>query len=475
MLSRITFGTSGARGLTNVEITPAHALAVGTLYAQSRMNLVPTAGSGMARLVVAHDQRHGARMLAESVMAGIHSAGAQAIDLGQTPTPVALTWLAGHAPLGGAILVTGSHMGPDRIGLIPINPDGTYCRKDLTGPMEDAIPSFFETARRGAPFSQITTPVRISPEERDKFYLAKALAGVDADTVRTRGFRVLIDPGNATATGVSTELLFRLGCQVTVVNGETRPIPNRPSEVRAVNCPDAVRRTAEDGLDLGACFDGDADRVLFIAQDGMALSEDVVAAIFASHVLKTGDVCVATINSSGLMAHVCQQAGAELVYCRIGQPDTGRAVLEHNAAFASEPAAKYWFGRQFNWYDGPFAVAKMLEIMAMRQMTLAQLAAELPPYYQASANIPLEDARKAEVCARAVEQIRERLGLEIEREDTLDGVRFTLKDGSWLMVRPSGTEPLCRIYSDSADRSKADALTAMAREIMEDDFCCGER
>ncbi len=468
MLSPIFSRTSGFRGETNKEITPVHALAVGTLYAETCLESARRNGREFASLVVARDQRHGASMLHEIVMGGVQSVGAQAIDLGQTPTPVALTWLAHHAALDGAILVTGSHMDPERIGLILINPDGTYCHTDVTGPVQQSIPGFFETPRPLALYSQILPVERINPGVRDAFYLDQALKGINEDSVRTRAFKVLIDPGNATATDVAGSVLGQVGWNVTVINGEVLPIPNRKSEVREAYCQEAIQRTKEGGLDIGACFDGDADRVLFITRDGKALSEDVVAAIFARHVLEAGDVCVATLNSSGLMAHVCQMTGARLVYCEIGQPDTGRAVVQHRAKFASEPAAKYWFGNLWNWYDGPFAVAKMLEIMAGRQKTLAELADELPLYYQAADKIPVDDAKKADVCMRAMAEIKRQLGSEIDREEAVapGGIKFMLKDGSWLMIRPSGTEPVCRISSDSSVKHMADSLTAMAKKIM---------
>lgn len=405
-------------------------------------------------------------MLSNMVIAGMRSAGAQVVDLGETPTPVALTWLTGHPGFDGAVLVTGSHMGPDRIGLIPINANGTYCWSDVTRPLEDAIPGFFETPRQGVhPLKQMRLVQSIDPMDRDRFYVERALKGVDPSVIRSKNFRTLIDPGNATGTAVSRALLRELGCEVTVINGEPQIIPNRPSEVRPKNCGVAMGITRGLGLDLGACFDGDADRVMFITADGIALAEDVVAAIFAKAVLQAGDVCVSTINTSGLMAEVCRNIGARLVHCRIGQPDTGRVVLQHGARYASEPSAKYWFGDLFNWYDGPFAVAKMLEIMAMRGMTLAELAAELPVYHQCPDNIDLPDDRKAAVCAEVIRRLRQRLVEDIVKEDDMDGIRFTLRDGSWLLVRPSGTEPLCRVYSDSANEERARSLTALGTEL----------
>lgn len=462
MLPAITCGTSGFRGLTFVELLPGHALAVGTLYAQLRQEQARASGRDHARLVVAHDQRHGARPFATLVMAGMQSTGAEVFDLGLSSTPVALNWMTAQSPIDGAILVTGSHMGPDRIGLIPINSDGTYCRKDLTVPLQEAVPEFFGGRPPLATLDRILPVQRVDPTARDAFYLERALSTLNRAAIYAEGFRVLLDPGNGTAAPVARLLLESLGCQVTVINEAPKPIPNRPSEVRAKTCGQAMRLTAAERFTLGACFDGDADRVLFITTEGVALSEDVVAGIFAKNVLQKGDTCVATLNSSGLMAALCREAGAQLVECCIGQPDTGRAVLAHHARFASEPAAKYWFGDHWNWYDGPYAVARMLQIMRERGMSLAELAAELPHYHQASANFAFSPATTPDLYVRAIITLREELGAEIAAEDTRDGTKFTLTDGSWLLVRPSGTEPLLRVYTDSPDEARANALLAVA-------------
>ncbi|MBI5728188.1 MAG: hypothetical protein HY984_00355 [Candidatus Magasanikbacteria bacterium] len=458
MLSAIRAGTSGFRGVTNTEITPLHAFAIGALYVDW---LWRNKGIYPPRLVVGYDNRFGAEMLADAVTAGIRAAGGNVLALGRVSTGVFSVVLAcSDPPFDGGIQITGSHMPPERIGIIPMNGDATYCTDEVT--------DFITAGLAGFPGEDAYVPpqeigdIRSLPTEAaNLLYLATVKPKLGAlETVGARQFRVLIDPGNGTVGEIARRLYGDvLDCEVGVMNLEPKPVPDRPSECRAASCAEAMSRTREGGYDLGLCFDGDGDRVLFIDADGHALSEDLVGAIFARATLESGDVCVTPINSSGLIEVVCAGVGARVEYCRIGQPDTGRAIKEHRAASAYEAAAKYAFPKGgFIWYDGVFAGARMLELMVKTGQSLRDLAMEFPPFFRVDRNIALPPHCRVAVVAGATRLAEHSFKSGAVRVDTLDGVRYTYPDRSWVLLRPSGTEPLARVYADAPNRSRAEAL-----------------
>ncbi|MFN3487072.1 MAG: phosphoglucomutase, partial [Planctomycetota bacterium] len=231
---------------------------------------------------------------------------------------------------------------------------------------------------------------------------------------------------------------------------------------------EALRLTRQERCDLGACYDVDADRVLFIDAEGRAVSEDTVGALFALHELGPGDVCVVPVNSSGLIERVCRDVGARVEYCAIGQPWEVQAIRDHGAAFCYEESGKYYFPRRFLWPDGLYSTGRLLELMARTGKSLAELAAGLPAYRQVKRNVPVADAQKAGVMERAVRLLESRLTRGRVRDVTVDGFKRVFDDHSWLLLRPSGTEPCVRIYSDAPSLPRAEELAAEGERLIQE-------
>jgi phosphomannomutase/phosphoglucomutase len=189
--------------------------------------------------------------------------------------------------------------------------------------------------------------------------------------------------------------------------------------------------------------------------------------------LKEGDVCVTPVNSAALIELICEQIGARVEYCKIGQPDTGRAIKEFNAAFAFETAAKYGFpGLDWPWFCGIFAGAKMLEIMTVTSKTFSELAAEIPPWFRFDINIPFGDVT-AEQRLHIIEASQGMADNAFVRgqgatHNTMDGCKFTLPDHFWAMLRPSGTEPLMRVYATGPDHDRTLALAQEAERYVQE-------
>jgi phosphomannomutase/phosphoglucomutase len=257
-----------------------------------------------------------------------------------------------------------------------------------------------------------------------------------------------------------------LGCKTELINYDPAPVPGRPSEPRAGTVTEAIDVVRRENCDFGACFDVDADRVLFIDADGIPVSEDTVGAVFARSVLQPGDICVVPINSSGLIEQVCREVGARLEYCGVGQPEEVQAIKDHGAAFCYEESGKYYFPRHFLWSDGPYSAGRLLEIMAREGKTLAQLAAEFPHFHQIKKNVDVPEDRKLAAMGSVHERLRTRLVEGRVRDVTLDGFKHIFDDHAWLLFRKSGTEPLIRVYSDAPTLERAESLAAAGEALL---------
>ncbi len=449
------FGTAGIRGLTNVEITPALALSIARSYGDWLGN------AGLA--AVGRDTRYGAPMLSMAAASGLVSAGFDVVDCGVIPTGGLAAYLR-HAKAKGAILITGSHTPPDRIGVIAMLADGAYVPDTTAVEIEDrhaqASFAYVSPDRIGS--------VRVAHDALE-VYRAFLLSYVDAEPIRRWRPRVLVDPANGTASLVLPGLLRELGCDVVELNCSPNPVPARPSEPRAKTLTEACAKVRAHGCDIGIATDVDADRVLFIDANGTCASEDVIGAAFAEEVLSRAKnkLCVSPINSSGLLDWVCAKVGARIEWCPPGQPATVEKVKQVGAVYSYEESGKYYFCEEALWCDGPLAALKLLSMLGREKLGLAQLVAKYPSFTQVKQTVPCPDAIKS----RVMERLRERWERELvdgRKEDvTIDGLKRVYKDNSWLLLRKSGTEPLVRVYSDAMDAGRAKALVEAGKALLE--------
>jgi phosphomannomutase/phosphoglucomutase len=448
-VARRLFGTAGIRGRTNEEITPALALEI----AQAFGTRIRRAKKGAGRVCVAHDPRYGARTLAHAAVAGLSASGSEVIDYGILPAG-AFSLNIVMAKADGGVMVTGSHMPYDRIGLLVFLEDGSCAPFEATDEIE-------EIRRAGSAF-------RVKPEEIGaihqgsipaEVYATELLRHVDRRAIAARSPKVLVDPANGSASTLAREVFERVGCQVVSINASFQPVPNRPSEPRSEAVEEAKSLAKVLKVDLGVCLDMDADRALFLTGRGEAVSEDASGGILARAELKPDDLCVVPVNSSGLIEYVAQRAGARLEYCRVGQPETIKAVKALRAVFSYEESGKYYFARSFLWSDGVFSALKMLETMSKERRSLPELAESLPAFHQAKESVPVPDESKARVYDDAVRIVRAE-GEPGVRDVEIDGFKRIYKDHAWLLLRPSGTEPLIRVFSDASSVARAAELVS---------------
>ncbi len=467
MLTEKRAATSGWRDDTGFGLTPGHSLAISQHYGM----LQRAEFANEAHILVGHDQRAGAVMLAYAALAGLESVGVRATYIGMVSTAVMSAYLVEKGMTGG-VLITGSHMPPERIGIILLDETAAYCTADVTDPISDALPHY-PAGIVPVWQSKTTTLIDVHGSRAAiKHYLEVLFAEIEEDPIRSAALKVLIDSGNGTA-GDLAEMVFKgIGCEVAVIHKEPKTVPDRPSECNSENCQRAIQMMHDGDFDIGICLDGDGDRVKFITPNGVMLNDDVIAAIFARALLKPGDVCVSGLNSGGLIAHICREQGAKLVMCRIGQPSTGEAVKDHDPVFTfEETAGKFMFPRVFAWYDGLFVLAQMLELMAETGKSLIELAQgspAFPIFHRRDISVPVSEQRKSGAIAAAQQRMRERFSSNTPTVDEQGDLRFDFADGAVVVARASGTEHKLRGYVSSSDEARADELGDFVQELFEE-------
>jgi phosphomannomutase / phosphoglucomutase len=444
------FGTNGIRGVVNQEMNASFALDVGAAI-----------GTFMGgKVAIATDCRTSADMIKSAVAAGLMASGVSVLDLGMLPTP-ALQYYVKNSGVKGGVMITASHNPPEFNGIKCVDHDGTEMPRDKEEKIE-AI--FFDRSYAHKNWKSVGS---IAPVEGvPRAYSAAIRRLVDVNAISSAKMNVVLDCANGAATATSPDLLADLGVRVISLNSNPQgTFPGHPSEPTADNLKDLMATVKATGADLGLAHDGDADRTIFVDDKGNFVFGDRSLAIVARHIVRQngGGTVVTPVSSSSCVEDVVRAEGGEVIYTRVGSPVVARKMIEVNAIFGGEENGGLIFPEHQYCRDGGMTAAKMLEIVAM-EGPLSKLLSTIPEYHLDKRKMECPEARKEEVLTLVVEAFSD------EKVDTTDGVKVYFGDG-WTLIRPSGTEPIFRIFSEAksveAARKCSDRCEKALREILE--------
>ena len=435
------FGTNGVRGIVNQDLTSELALrlamSLGTL----------TRGT----VAVGQDTRVSGNMLSHAAIAGLLATGCKAINLGIAPTPAVQYFVRDNADAG--IVITASHNPREYNGLKLIAGDGTEFGIEGELAVEDV---YFKGSLKLADWRETG---ELSDTNVIPAYMESIMGKVNASDIKKRGFVVAVDTGCGAGSIVTPFLLSKLNCKVTTINAQIDgTFPSRNPEPTEDVLTDLGKIVISNGADLGVAHDGDADRAVFIDEGGNFVNEDVLLAIIVKHVLskKVGPV-VTPVSSSQRIVEVAEAAGGHVIWTPVGSIYVARMMMQVNAVIGGEGNWGIIFPEHQYCRDGAMTVAKVLEIMTERRKKISELVKEIPKRYMDKTKVTCRD-RDA-----TMQQIRSSVEGNI---DTTDGVKIWYDDG-WLLIRPSGTEPIIRIFVEAETKRRARDLLEAGKQLTE--------
>jgi phosphomannomutase/phosphoglucomutase len=325
---------------------------------------------------------------------------------------------------------------------------------------EEAIEAiFFEGTFRVASWSDVGSIH--SDETAIQRYIGGIEAKVDLDAVRNRALTVVLDPGNGAGCVATPYLLRSLGCRVITLNGQPDgAFPGRLPEPTPEHVGDLMRIVSEVHADLGIAHDGDADRATFVDDQGSFVYGDKSLTLLAQAAIRArGGTVVTPVSTSSVIDEVVRASGGKVVRTRVGSPIVARTMFDTGAAFGGEENGGVIFPDHQFCRDGAMAAAKMIELIAHEGKPLSALVAALPQYHIKKSNVPVPAEKQAAVLQSIVELAKGR------KVDTTDGVKILERDGA-VLVRPSGTEPIFRVYAEGKTPERAEALAAEGLELV---------
>ncbi|PSQ15213.1 phosphoglucosamine mutase [Halobacteriales archaeon QS_8_69_26] len=446
------FGSSGVRGVANEELTPELAMkiamAAGTVWDADSV-------------AVARDTRTTGRMLTDAAAAGLAAVGASVDRLGVVPTPGAQA----HAEREGIplVTVTASHNPPEYNGIKLAGADGVELSVAALERVESVL---LNGEFDRAPWDHVGDERRVDDARRE--YVRGVVAAVDRDRIADAGLTVALDPGHGAGSLTSPELFRRLGCRVLAVNAQPDGrFPGRDPEPVPENLADLGRLVRSTDADLGIAHDGDADRAIFYDETGEYIEGDATLAALAAAELDEGDVTVSAVNVSQRLVDVADEAGARLELTPIGSTRIVSRVQELRSAGESVPIAGEGNGGVFfpNYRlarDGGYVAARFLGLVADRPAS--EVVRPVQGYHNVRMNLGYDSEDDREAMLAAAATLAEEADADL---DTTDGYRLDYGD-AWVLARPSGTEPLVRIYAEATSEDRAETLAGRMRDAMLD-------
>ncbi|MDA4131313.1 MAG: phosphoglucosamine mutase, partial [Thaumarchaeota archaeon] len=221
---------------------------------------------------------------------------------------------------------------------------------------------------------------------------------------------------------------------------------------------------------FGVAYDGDGDRSLFCDENGIIYWGDRTGSMLADYLLSKheGGPVVTTVSTSALVGLVAANHNAKTIWTTVGSVDVSRAMIDNNAPLGLEENGGFFYGPHIPVRDGAMTTALVLEALAVKQVTFSKAISSLKTFYQRKAKFECPNDKKKGVMA-SLESKGERGG----KIDRTDGLKIWVDSTSWILLRPSGTEPLIRVYAESDNEEKLDKMfleyEKMVREAIESD------
>ena len=424
------------RGIYPTELDEEGAYAIGRAYVEQ---FEPK------EIAVGRDMRVSSPSMAKALIEGATTAGANVVDIGLVGTEM-LYFAVGNLELDGGIQVTASHNPKEYTGMKIVR------RGAMPVGGDSGLLDIRDRAMSASDMSGGQTPGQVREEDVFPGFVDKVLSFIDVDQVERR--RVVIDAANGMAGVMLPPVLERIPIDAAPYFFEPDgAFPNHaPNPLLPENREFVIGKVLEDEAELGAAFDGDADRCFFIDDTGEFVPGDFVTALLAESMLEKypGSKIIYDVRASWAVRETIERAGGIPLINRVGHAFIKERMRTEDAVFAGEVSGHYYFRDFYQADSGVIPFLLMLELVSKRGRPLSELLRPFRERYflTGEINVPVEDV------AVKLQEIKERFGSEGEVSH-LDGISIEAED--WhLNVRPSNTEPLLRLN-----------LEARSKELME--------
>ena len=434
------------RGIVGEDLDAEVTEAVGRAFG-SRVRL--DSNSRSPTVAVGYDNRSTSPALAKGLIAGIRSAGVDVLDIGTVPTPV-LYWSEVTLGADAGVQITGSHNPPEWNG-IKMTHGGSSLYGDAIQDLLRSIQASNFTSGSGG-YERITVLDHYVDDIAGRFNLERPM-------------RVAVDCGNGTGSILAVRLLEAIGVEVTPLFCESDPtFPNHhPDPTVDDNLIDLIRSVESGNHDLGVAFDGDADRIGAIDDQGRIIRGDILLLLFGLDLLKKrgpGQKLIFDVKCSQVLPELFEKAGGEPIMWQTGHSLIKNKMRETGALLAGELSGHIMIADDYLGFDDAlYDACRLIEIISRSGRTLSEMVSDFPEYRSTpEIRIDVTEDQKWTVVSEALVYFKEKYDVI-----SVDGVRILFGDG-WALLRASNTQPVIVARFEARSESR---LIEIRTEIAE--------
>ena len=434
-MSRL-FGTDGVRGVANSELTPLLAMQLGAAGAY----VLTEQNSYRPTIMVGCDTRISGDMLANALMAGICSVGANAVYVGVLPTP-AIAYLTRKYKVDAGVVISASHNPVEFNGIKFFNSEGYK----LSDELEDRIEAHIREGNKDIPkpTGSEVGKIKYRRDAREE-YINHSMSQIKTDL---RGLKIVVDCAEGASYYTSVETLKELGAEVVAIHNNPDGT-NINANCGSTHMEELCARVVMEQADVGLAFDGDADRLLAADENGKIVNGDEIMAIIGTQMKKNGELngnsIVVTVMTNLGFILMCRKEGIEVHQTRVGD----RYVLEHmreiNGSLGGEQSGHIIFLKENTTGDGLLSALHLLEVMKTTGKKLSELAKVMEVLPQALYNAAVPNHKKEKYLEYS------------EIKSAIDELEKKYAGEGRVLIRPSGTEPLVRVMIEGKDQELID-------------------
>ncbi|MEK4722246.1 phosphoglucosamine mutase [Lactococcus sp. FSL W8-0209] len=442
------FGTDGVRGEANVELTPEMAFKLGRFggYVLSQHEL------GTPKVYVGRDTRISGQMLASSLISGLLSVGIEVYDLGVIATP-GVAYLVKKDGASAGVMISASHNPALDNGIKFFGGDGYKLEDEKELEIEALIDAEEDTLPRPSAQGLGMLHDYIEGVRKYQAFLKTTAEG------NFEGYKVVLDTANGAAYTSARAVFADLEANLTVI-GENPDGLNINVKVGSTHPEAMAKKVVETGSDLGLAFDGDADRLIAVDENGEIVDGDKIMFIVGKYLLGQGklaqDTLVITVMSNLGFHLALEEAGINSVITAVGDRYVVEEMKKNNYNFGGEQSGHMIFLDYNTTGDGQLSAIQLLKVMRETGKSLSELASEVTIYPQKLVNVRVKDnaAKKSAMDVPAIQKVIS------EMETSMNGK-------GRILVRPSGTEPLLRVMAEAPTHEEVNHVVDTIVEVVE--------